>query len=87
MNPFETPYIIPLGAFLVAIVAIVSGAVSQAHARRIKAEQRMSMLQRGMTVEQIDQLFPADLIQRLHQGFVGLSKILGSYGAQVPCFQ
>jgi len=57
MNPFETPYIIPLGAFLVAIVAIVSGAVSQAHARRIKAEQRMSMLQRGMTVEQIDQLF------------------------------
>jgi Flp pilus assembly protein TadB len=50
------PVIVPLGAFLVAIVAIISGIVGQAHARRIKAEQRMAMLQRGMTVEQIDLL-------------------------------
>src|ERR1017187_8801019 len=56
MGAFASPFIIPLGAFLVAIVAIVSGAVSQAHARRIKAEQRMAMLHSGMTVEQIDQV-------------------------------
>jgi hypothetical protein len=58
---FESPYIVPLGAFLVAIVAIISGISGQAHARRIKAEQRMAMLQRGMTVEQIDRLLrPSD---------------------------
>jgi hypothetical protein len=37
-------------------VAIISGIVGQAHARRIKAEQRMAMVQRGMTAEQIDLL-------------------------------
>jgi len=47
---------VPLGAFVVAIVAIISGTLSAAHARRMKAEERMAMLQRGMTVEQIDQL-------------------------------
>jgi hypothetical protein len=56
MNPFEAPSIVPLGAFLVAIVAIISSAVSKAHARRIRAEQRMVMLQRGMSIEQIDQV-------------------------------
>lgn len=54
MGPFGSPFIVPLGAFLVAIVAIVSGIVGQAHARRLKAEQRMAMVQRGMTAEQID---------------------------------
>ena len=56
MGAFSSPFIVPLGAFLVAIVAIVSGIVGQAHARRIKAEQRMAMIQRGMPVEQIDLL-------------------------------
>lgn len=56
MGAFGSPFIVPLGAFLVAIVAIVSGIMGQAHARRIKAEQRMAMIQRGMTVEQIDLL-------------------------------
>lgn len=45
---------VPLGAFAVAIIAIMSGVISQAHARRLKAEQRMAMVQRGMTAEQID---------------------------------
>jgi hypothetical protein len=56
MGIFATPFIVPLGAFLVAIVAIISGIAGQAHARRLKAEQRMAMLQRGMTAEQIDLL-------------------------------
>jgi hypothetical protein len=56
MGAFASPFIVPLGAFLVAIVAIVSGIAGQAHARRIKADQRMAMLQRGMSVEQIDLL-------------------------------
>jgi hypothetical protein len=52
----SSPFIVPMGAFLVAIVAIISGIAGQAHARKLKAEQRMAMLQRGMTVEQIDLL-------------------------------
>jgi hypothetical protein len=53
---FNAATIIPLGAFLVAIVAIVSGAIGQAHSRRLKAEQRIAMVQHGLSAEQIDQL-------------------------------
>ena len=56
MGAFGSPFIVPLGAFLVAIVAIISGIAGQAHARKLKAEQRMAMVQRGMPAEQIDLL-------------------------------
>jgi hypothetical protein len=56
----SSPFIVPLGAFLVAIVAIISGITGQAHARRIKAEQRMAMVQRGMPAEQIDLLLKSN---------------------------
>jgi hypothetical protein len=56
MGALGSPFIVPLGAFLVAIVAIVSGIAGQAHARKLKAEQRMAMIQRGMPAEQIDLL-------------------------------
>jgi Flp pilus assembly protein TadB len=53
-NAFNAAVLVPLGAFAVAIVAIISGALGQAQARRIRAEQRLAMIQRGMTAEQID---------------------------------
>ena len=56
MEVFTTPFIVPLGAFAVAIVAVVAGIWSQAHAVRVKAEQRMAMLARGMSVAEIEQL-------------------------------
>ena len=56
MEVFTNPLIIPLGAFVVAIVAIVSGIVGQAHARRLKAEQRMAMVARGLPAEQIERM-------------------------------
>lgn len=56
MDVLTSPMMVPLGAFLVAIVAIVSGIWSQAHARRVKAEQRIAMIARGMSIEQIEQL-------------------------------
>jgi hypothetical protein len=56
MEILTSPMMIPLGAFLVAIVGIVSGIWSQAHARRVKAEQRIAMIARGMSIEQIEQL-------------------------------
>jgi Domain of unknown function (DUF6249) len=56
MEVFTTPFIVPLGAFAVAIVAVVAGIWSQAHAVRVKAEQRLAMLARGMSIADIEQL-------------------------------
>ena len=56
MGIFWTPYIIPLGAFVVAIVAIVSGIWLEAHKARTKADQRMAMIARGMSITEIEQL-------------------------------
>jgi hypothetical protein len=56
MEVFSTPFIVPLGAFAVAIVAVIAGIWSQAHAVRVKAEQRMAMLARGMSIAEIERL-------------------------------
>ena len=56
MEAFNSPFIVPIGAFAVAIVAIISGIWMQAHATRVKAEQRMAMLARGMSVAEIERL-------------------------------
>lgn len=56
MNIFLSPFVIPIGAFVVAIVAIVSGIVGQAHARKTKADQRMAMIARGMSIPEIERL-------------------------------
>jgi hypothetical protein len=56
MNVFLSPYIVPLGAFAVGIVAIVSGIMGQVHARKIKADQRMAMVARGMSIPEIERL-------------------------------
>jgi hypothetical protein len=50
------PFLIPLGAFAIAIVAIVSGVMGEAQRRRLKAEQRMAMVARGMAADDIDKL-------------------------------
>lgn len=50
---FFTPFAIPLAGLLVGAIAIVCGAFTQAHARRLKAEQRMTMVARGMRAEDI----------------------------------
>jgi len=47
---------IPLGAFVVAIVAIVAGIVGEGHRQRLRAEQRMAMVARGMSADDIDKL-------------------------------
>ena len=56
MEVLHSPFIIPLGAFVVAIVAIVSGIWSDAQNKRIRADQRMAMLARGMSVEDIEKV-------------------------------
>jgi hypothetical protein len=56
MEVFTNPLIIPLGAFAVAIVAIISGIWLQVHTVRVKADQRMAMLARGMSIAEIERL-------------------------------
>jgi hypothetical protein len=51
-----SPLMIPLGAFVVAIVAIVAGIMSEGHRQRLRAEQRMAMVARGMAAGDIDKL-------------------------------
>ena len=51
-----SPFMIPLGAFVVAIVAIVAGVCGEAHRARLKAEQRLAMVARGMSADDIDKL-------------------------------
>jgi hypothetical protein len=47
---------VPIGAFAVAIVAIISGVLSEANRQRLTAEQRMAMVARGMPANDIDKL-------------------------------
>jgi uncharacterized membrane protein YidH (DUF202 family) len=49
-------FAVPIGAFAVAIIAIVSGVMGEAHRQRLKAEQRMAMVARGMSADDIDKL-------------------------------
>lgn len=56
MEVFRSPLIIPLGAFVVAIVAIISGIWLDGHRRRLTAEQRMAMLARGIPIAEIERL-------------------------------
>ncbi len=49
-------YAIPLGAFAVGIVAIVSGVVGQMNREKLKADQRMAMVARGINADDIDKL-------------------------------
>lgn len=56
MEIWHSPFIIPLGAFAVAIVAIAGGVWSDIHNKRIRADQRMAMLARGMSIEDIEKI-------------------------------
>jgi hypothetical protein len=56
MEALHSPFIIPLGAFAVAIVAIAGGIWSDIHNKRIRADQRMAMLARGMAIDDIEKV-------------------------------
>jgi uncharacterized membrane protein len=59
MNLTMSPFVVPLGAFCVAIVAIIAAQFGAAHRARAKAEQRMAMVARGMSIEDIERLLGA----------------------------
>jgi len=49
-----SPLWIPLAAMAIPVVAVIGGIVSQAQARRLKADQRMALLSRGMPLAEIE---------------------------------
>jgi hypothetical protein len=57
---FNPAVAIPLGAFCVAIVGIISGSVSQAHSRRMKAEERIALIARGVPLAEIEKTMGGD---------------------------
>src|ERR1700686_4272239 len=59
MDFLQSPFIVPLGAFCLAIVAIIAGHLGAASRARAKAEQRMAMIARGMSIEEIERLLGA----------------------------
>ncbi len=61
MHFWDSPFTIPLGAFLVAIVGIIMGTVNKTHAERLRAEQRMAMLAQGIPLADVERaLMPQD---------------------------
>lgn len=56
IEAMHSPFVVPLGAFAVAIVAIVAGIWSDIHNKRIRADQRMAMIARGMPIAEIEKL-------------------------------
>jgi len=55
-----SPFMVPLGAFVVGIVAIVAGIAGGAYKQRLKTEQRLAMLARGMSASEIEKVLSAD---------------------------
>ncbi len=52
---------IPVIAMLIPITAIVGGIVSQIHRSRLKAEQRMALIARGVPLAEIDAYMKSDV--------------------------
>jgi hypothetical protein len=59
MNFIFSPFVIPVAGCLVAVVAIVSGIWLDAQKRRLKSEERMAMLARGVPLAEIEKMLGA----------------------------
>ena len=55
-----SPFMVPLGAFVVGIVAIVAGVAGGGYKQRLKTEQRLAMLARGMSAGDIEKVLSAE---------------------------
>jgi hypothetical protein len=60
MNGFAfSPFIVPVAGCMVGIVAIVAGIWLEGHKRRIKSEERMAMISRGVPLSEIEKMLGA----------------------------
>jgi hypothetical protein len=61
MHFLFTPFVVPVAGCMVGIVAIVSGIWFEAHKRRLRSEERMTMMARGVPIAEIERLMgPGD---------------------------
>ena len=61
MGMVFSPFIIPIAVFAWLAIAGIAEVIGKVQKRRIQAEERMAMVQRGMSVDEINQLLkPAD---------------------------
>jgi hypothetical protein len=56
MNFLFSPFVIPVAGISVAIVAIISGIWLDGHKRRLKSEERIAMISRGVPLADIEKL-------------------------------
>jgi hypothetical protein len=56
MNFLFSPFVIPVAGILVAIVAIISGIWLDGHKRRLKSEERIAMISRGVPLADIEKM-------------------------------
>src|SRR5260370_30610175 len=60
MNGFAfSPFIVPVAGCMVGIVAIICGIWLEGHKRRIKSEERMAMIARGVPLNEIEKMLGA----------------------------
>jgi len=51
-----SPFIVPVVAMLIPIVAIIGGIWSHMHQTRVNADQRIAMIARGMSIDEMERL-------------------------------
>ena len=56
MNFVFSPFVVPVAGCLVAIVAIVMGIWMESQKRRLKSEERIAMISRGVPIAEIERL-------------------------------
>ncbi|RRA48362.1 hypothetical protein [Acidipila sp. EB88] len=56
MHGLDSPFIVPLGAFAVAIVAIIAGAAGKIRNQQLRADQRVAMLAHGIPLAEIERV-------------------------------
>jgi len=56
MNFLFSPFVIPVAGISVAIVAIISGIWLDGHKRRLRSEERIAMISRGVPLADIEKM-------------------------------
>jgi hypothetical protein len=56
MEFMNSPFVVPVAGCLVGIVAIISGIWLDAQKRRLKSEERVAMISRGVPIPEIERL-------------------------------
>ena len=72
------PFIVPVVAMLIPIVAIIAGAYSRAHSQRMKADQTMAMIARGVPLAEIEAFQKRQPIDGRQRGITDPMRSLGN---------